>query len=140
MRFLIVKVIVATELFGETAKKTFDVKRKPLEGTATRMSLEKKFAGDLAGTSQGEMLAAMTAVKGSAGYVAIETLTGSLSGKRGTFILQHSGTMAGGKQELSVTVVPDSGTGELVGLRGKMRIVIEGQAHYYELDYSGVVE
>jgi len=127
--------VAAMGLYGETAKGTFEVKMKPLEGSVTRMSLDKTFAGDLAGTSVGEMLAAMTAVKGSAGYVAIETVTGSLGGKKGTFMLQHSGTMAGGKQELSVTVVPDSGTGELVGLSGKMRIIIEGKAHFYEFDY-----
>ncbi|MBL8236583.1 MAG: DUF3224 domain-containing protein [Bryobacterales bacterium] len=135
MRILLLGAI-AMGLSAETAKGTFEVKLKPLEGAVTRMSLDKTFAGDLAGTSVGEMLAAMTAVKGSAGYVAMETVTATLGGKRGTFVLQHSGTMAGGKQELSVTVVPDSGTGELAGLSGKMRIIIDGKAHLYEFDYS----
>lgn len=125
-------------LWAETAKGTFEVKLVPLEGggAVTRMSIDKIFAGDLTGTSQGEMLAAMTEVKGSAGYVAMEKVTGSLGGKRGTFVLQHSGTMAGGKQELSVTVVPDSGSGELQGLSGKLAILIDGKKHSYEFVYS----
>jgi hypothetical protein len=135
---IIILGVMAMSLFGETAKGTFEVKIVPVEGggLVTRMTIDKTFSGDLAGTSAGEMLAAMTEVKGSAGYVAIEKVTGTLGGKKGTFTLQHSGTMAGGKQELSVTVVPDSGTGELVGLAGKMSIVIEGKKHFYEFVYS----
>ena len=118
------------------AKGTFAVKLSPLEGAVTRMGIDKIFYGELSGTSKGEMLAAMTAVKGSAGYVAMETVTGELGGRKGTFVLQHSGTMAGGKQELSVTVVPDSGTGGLTGISGKMAIRIEGKEHYYEFVYT----
>jgi hypothetical protein len=119
-----------------TAKGTFAVKLTPAEGAVTRMTIDKVFYGDLTGVSKGEMLAAMTPVKGSAGYVAIETVTGELAGRKGAFTLQHSGTMSGGKQELSVTVVPDSATGELAGLSGRMSIRIEGKEHFYEFTYS----
>lgn len=119
-----------------TAKGTFAVKLTPAEGAVTRMTIDKVFYGDLTGASKGEMLAAMTPVKGSAGYVAIETVTGELAGRKGAFTLQHSGTMSGGKQELSVTVVPDSATGELAGLSGRMSIRIEGKEHFYEFTYS----
>jgi len=78
----------------------------------------------------------MTAVKGSAGYVAIEKVTGSLHERRGTFVLQHSGTMAGGEQQLNITVVPDSGTHELAGLTGSLKIAIADGVHSYELEYS----
>jgi hypothetical protein len=99
------------------------------------MSIDKKFSGDLEATSKGEMLTAMTEVKGSAGYVAIERVNGTLHGRSGTFVLQHSGTMTRGAPELSLTVVPDSGTGQLVGLAGKMTIKIEEGKHFYEFDY-----
>jgi hypothetical protein len=100
------------------------------------MSIDKQFHGDLEGTSKGEMLAARGGVEGSAGYVALEQVTGSLHGRTGTFYLQHSGTMDRGAPTLAVTVVPDSGTGELTGLTGKMNIIIEGGAHRYEFDYT----
>jgi hypothetical protein len=104
--------------------------------TLARMRLEKRFAGPLTGTSQGQMIAARTAVEGSAGYVAIERFTGTLDGKSGTFVLQHSGVMTRGARSLTVTVVPDSGTGELQGLAGRMDIqIVEGQ-HRYELDFE----
>ena len=122
---------------GETAKGTFDVKLVPLEGAVIgRMSIYKSFVGDLVATSVGEMLAMRTAVKGSAGYVAKEKVTETLAGRTGTFVLQHSGTMAGGKQELSVTVAPDSGTEGLTGLSGRMAIIIEGKKHTYEFVYT----
>ena len=101
-----------------------------------RMSIDKKFSGDLEATSQGEMLSAMTEVKGSAGYVAMERVSGTLQGRKGTFVLQHSGTMTRGVPEMSVTVVPDSGTGELAGLAGKMTIKIDAGKHFYEFDYT----
>ena len=101
-----------------------------------RMSIDKQFHGDLEGTSQGQMLAAMTDVKGSAGYVAIERVTGTLEGKKGTFVLQHSGTMTRGEPLLSVTVVPDSGTDGLVGLAGRMTIIIAEGKHSYEFEYT----
>ena len=101
-----------------------------------RMTLDKTFHGDLEATSRGQMLTGGTAVKGSAGYVAIELVTGTLHGKRGSFVLMHTGTMAHGEFNLSVKVVPDSGTDELTGLSGKMAIIIEGKAHSYEFDYE----
>ena len=119
------------------ARGTFEVKLKP-EGTQDegRMSIDKQFHGDLEATSKGTMLAAMTAVKGSAGYVAIERVTGTLDGRAGSFVLQHSGTMTRGVPVQSVTVVPDSGTEELTGLAGLMTIIIEAGAHSYEFQYT----
>jgi Protein of unknown function (DUF3224) len=101
-----------------------------------RLTIEKRFAGDLEGTGQGQMLTAMTPVEGSAGYVAIERVTGRLHGRRGSFVLQHRGVMDHGRQELQISVVPDSGTDELAGLTGAMRIEIEDGEHTYELDYA----
>lgn len=102
-----------------------------------RMSLDKRFHGDLDATSKGEMLTAVTAVKGSAGYVAIEQVTGTLAGKRGSFFLQHSATMNRGVPELSIIVVPDSATEELQGLTGKMTIDIAADGkHSYTFDYA----
>jgi hypothetical protein len=100
-----------------------------------RMSLDKQFHGELEATSAGEMLSVGTEVKGSAGYVAIERVNGTLHGRAGTFALQHSGTMTRGEPQLSVTVVPDSGTGELVGIVGKMTIKIVDRKHLYEFEY-----
>ena len=100
------------------------------------MSIDKRFHGDLEGTSRGEMLAARTAEPGSAGYVAMERVTGKLHGREGTFVLQHTGTMTRGTPTLGVTVVPDSGTGELAGLAGEMTIVIEEGKHSYVFDYT----
>jgi hypothetical protein len=117
---------------------TFEVKLTPqpvAEGLG-RMTIDKTFQGDLEGSSVGEMLSAMGGVKGSAGYVAIEKVTGKLGGKSGTFVLQHSGSMDRGAPSLTVTVVPDSGTGELVGLSGKLGIRIEGGQHFYDFEYS----
>lgn len=101
-----------------------------------RMSIDKQFHGDLEATSLGQMLAAMTEVPDSAGYVALERVTGSLHGRSGSFSLQHTGTMKRGVPELSVTVVPDSGTGQLAGLAGRMAIVIAGKKHSYEFEYT----
>lgn len=120
---------------------TFDVKVTPqpaAEGRTTpgRLSLDKTFHGDLEATSRGEMLAAMTAVKGSAGYVAIEEVSGTLAGRRGTFVLQHHGLMNRGAPQLMVTVVPDSGTEELTGLTGTMTIDIRDGKHFYRLEYA----
>jgi hypothetical protein len=119
----------------------FDVKLIPQpmvnteEGLA-RMSIDKQFYGDLEGTSRGEMLSAGTSVKSSAGYVAIERVTGMLAGRRGTFVLQHSATMNRGVPQLSITVVPDSGTDRLTGLSGMIGIKIENGKHFYEFDYT----
>ena len=105
-----------------------------------RMSIDKQFQGDLKGTSKGEMLAVRTDVKDSAGYVAMEQVNGTLNGHTGTFTLQHSGTMTRGAPQLSVTVIPDSGTGELKGLSGRMMIVIADGKHSYEFDYAIAAE
>ena len=125
------------------AKGTFEVQMTPAgEGdkapgaTLGRSTIAKQFHGDLEGTSTATMLTAMTEVKGSAAYVAIERVTGVLNGRRGTFVLQHSGTMTRGAQQLSVTVVPDSGTGELAGLTGRMTIAITEGQHTYDFEYS----
>jgi len=123
------------------ARGTFDVKTIPQpadeEGvTIGRLRLDKQFHGDLDATSKGQMLAVRTGVTNSAGYVAMEQVTGTLLGRTGTFALQHSGTMNRGEQELLITVVPDSGTGELAGLMGTMTIVIEGGKHSYDFEYS----
>jgi hypothetical protein len=101
-----------------------------------RMTIDKRFHGDLDATSLGEMLSAMGQVQGSAGYVAIERVTGTLHGRRGSFVLQHRGVMHRGASELSVTVVPDTGTDELAGLAGSMQIKIEEGRHYYLFDYA----
>lgn len=116
----------------------FDVKLEPQAGDPTvgRMSIDKQFHGDLEATSQGQMLAISTDVKGSAGYVAMERVTGTLQGRTGTFALQHSGTMTRGVPELLITVVPDSGTGQLVGLTGKLMINIVDGKHSYEFEYT----
>ncbi len=101
-----------------------------------RMSLTKTFSGDLAGRSLGEMLSAGTSVEGSAGYVALEQVEGMLHGKSGTFVLQHYGIMNRGEGRLDVEVVPDSGTGQLKGLTGKMNITIKDGKHLYEFEYT----
>jgi hypothetical protein len=101
------------------------------------MSLDKQFHGDLEAASKGEMLGAMTEVDGSAGYVAMERIEGTLNGRSGTFVLQHSGTMTRGVQQMTITVVPDSGTGGLGGITGSMTIIIKvGGKHFYEFEYQ----
>lgn len=122
---------------------TFEVKLTPqvtgdsAKGTPLgRMSMDKRFSGDLEGTSTGDMLTAGTGVAGSAGYVAIERVSGTLHGRSGTFILQHSGTMTRGAPQLTITVVPDSGTGELTGLAGTMAIIIDSGKHSYDFEYT----
>lgn len=128
---------------SSVAKGEFIVKLQPLgvegqpEGSKIgRMSIDKSISGDLVATTADRMLSAMTEMKGSAGYVAIEIVEGVLAGKKGTFLLQHTGTMNKGASSLSVTVVPDSGTGELVGLAGEFTIIIAGGKHSYEFKYT----
>ena len=104
--------------------------------TLARASFDKRFHGALDATSRVQMISARTPVEGSAGYVAIERVTGTLDGRRGTFVLQHQGTMARGARSLSVTVVPDSGTGELEGLSGSMDIQILDGKHHYVFDFE----
>lgn len=130
-------------LVTSRASGTFEVKLNPqstddnAEGTPLgRMSIDKQFHGNLEASSKGEMLTAGTPVKGSAAYVAIERVSGTLHGRSGTFILQHSGTMTRGAPQLTITVVPDSGTGQLVGLAGTMVINIEDGQHSYEFEYT----
>jgi hypothetical protein len=123
------------------ASGTFAVKLSPQEqGTdmpVGRMVIDKQFEGDLVGTSKGQMLMASSgSVKDSAGYVAIEQVTGTLNGRRGSFYLQHKGVMTRGVGELAIAVIPDSGTDQLVGLSGKMNIVIAEGKHSYEFEYS----
>ena len=125
------------------ANGSFEIKMAPQPVTeeeaktiSVRMTSDKQFHGDLEGTSTGEMLGVFTAVKDSAGYVAMERVSGKLKGRSGTFILQHSSTMARGTQHQSITVVPDSGTDELVGLTGSMIIKITDGRHFYEFDYT----
>src|SRR5471032_562677 len=101
-----------------------------------RTSLEKVYAGDLVGIGSGEMLSAVTDTKGAAGYVAIEAITGVLQGRTGSFVVQHTGTMADGKQELVIAIVPHSGTEQLEGISGTLAIVIKDGQHSYELAYS----
>jgi len=125
-----------------TARGTFDVKVIPQPaddaagGPFGRLFLDKQFHGDLEATGKGQMLAAGTATEGSAGYVALELVSGTLNGKRGSFILQHNGTMSKGVPTMHVTVIPDSGTDQLTGIEGKMTILIEGGKHSYELEYT----
>jgi hypothetical protein len=118
----------------------FDVKLTPQTSADTppwgRQRLEKVFHGALEGHSTGEMLAVRTEVKGSAGYVALEQVTATLNGRTGSFFLQHAGLMDKGTPSLTVQVVPDSGTGELLGLQGSMAIQVEGGKHHYVLSYS----
>jgi hypothetical protein len=125
------------------ASGTFEVKLAPqpadvyADGAMLgRLTIDKQFRGDLTGVSKGQMLSAMTPVKGSAGYVALEVVTGTLAGRAGTFVFQHSGTMSRGAATLTLTVVPDSGTGELTGLAGSMAIIIADGKHSYELEYA----
>ena len=122
---------------------TFEVKLTPQpaapgieQAQLGRQTIDKRFQGDLQATSLGEMLAAMGSQQGSAGYVALERVTGSLHGKHGSFVLQHTGTMDRGVPQLSVSVVPDTGTDALTGLRGTFTIEIEQGKHAYTFDYT----
>ncbi|GGP18232.1 DUF3224 domain-containing protein [Silvimonas iriomotensis] len=106
------------------------------EAALGRMGLDKHFEGPLTATSQGQMLSAATSTVGSAGYVAMEKVTGTLEGLSGSFILLHTGVMNRGTPSLTVTVVPDSGSGELTGLIGRMGIRIENGQHFYDFSYT----
>jgi hypothetical protein len=124
------------------ARGTFEVKMTPQPtddgagGGFDRLFGDKQFHGELEGVSKGQMLAANTMVEGSGAYVALELVTGKLKGKRGSFILQHRGTMRAGVYKMDVTVVPDSGTDELAGIAGAMTIIIEGGKHSYKFEYT----
>jgi hypothetical protein len=129
---------------NRTASGTFDVKAAPVaqetfsDGLGLgRYSLDKTYHGDLEAAAKGEMLTAGTAVEGSAGYVATERVEGTLHGRRGSFVLLHRGTMGRGEQQLSITVLRDSGTGELAGLEGELVVTIapDGE-HRYALEHT----
>lgn len=126
-----------------SAQGRFTVELEPLDEpdvadgvSLARMSLHKRYEGDLAATARGTLLTARTPVSGSAGYVAMERVAGTLHGRAGSFALQHAGSMQAGTQALTVTVVPDSGTGALQGIAGNLRIRIDGGQHFYDLDYT----
>lgn len=133
-----------TTMPTQTAAGAFDVKLAPEPASAAadvaglaRMSLDKTFHGPLQATSRGEMIAFRSATPGSAGYVAMETVRGTLNGREGSFVLQHSATMDRNQPSLSITVVPDSGTGALTGLTGRMHIdIAPGGAHSYRFEYA----
>jgi hypothetical protein len=146
--FLFVLIVAGAAVFSHekpmTARGTFDVKVTPQApddaagGPFGRLFLDKQFHGDLEGVSHGQMLAAETAVSGSGAYVALELVSGTLHGKRGTFIFQHRGTMRQGAYVMDVTVVPDSGTGQLTGIGGAMTVLNKGSEHSYAFTYSGL--
>jgi hypothetical protein len=149
-RTLRVALIGVTMIFSSTpmtdtstARGTFDVRTtpQPVDGSGggfMRLFLDKQYHGDLTATSAGHMLGAETAVSGSAGYVALERVTGTLHSRRGTFILQHAGHMSGGgtRTMMKARVIPDSGTEELLGLAGELTITITDGKHFYEFEYS----
>jgi hypothetical protein len=125
------------------AKGTFDVTMSPQtdqEGVGDpgigRLALVKHYRGDLDGSGKGQMLAVGTPIDGSAGYVAMECISANLHGRSGSFALQHTGTMHRGTPQLSITVVPDSGTGALSGISGKLEIAIANGVHSYDFEYS----
>ena len=122
---------------SQRASGSFEVKLEPMTGEGfPRLKLAKQFEGDLEGTGAGEMMSVEGTAAGSGAYVAIERVTGSLHGRKGSFALVHAGTMRrGGEFDLRIRVVPDSGTGELEGLTGTFEIVIEGRNHSYHFDY-----
>ena len=124
-----------------TATGPFTIKLEPQDMPAEypllgRLTINKEFQGDLSGTSVGQMLSARTAIPNSAGYVAIEQVTGTLHGRQGSFVLQHSSSMVRGEAQQSVTVVPDSGTGALEGLTGSMVINNVSGQHPYVFEYT----
>jgi len=125
------------------ARGSFDVRLTPQvdadlkDSGLSRMTADKQFHGDLEGTGKGQMLAFGTGAKGSSGgYVALERVTGTLNGKRGSFTLQHTGTMTRGVPQLTVTVVPDSGTDQLTGISGKLTITAAAGKHSYDFEYT----
>jgi len=121
----------------EVSLKPLPVENQPGDGSSLgRMSIEKRYHGDLEGTGNGQMLTGGTAIKTSAAYVGIEQVTGSLKGRTGSFILQHTGAMNRGAPSLAIIVVPDSGTDQLEGLKGTMAIKIEAGKHSYQVDYT----
>jgi len=130
-----------TKNMAQHATGTFEVKLTPQDdklggGSIGRMTINKQWQGEVAGTSEGQMLTGGDVKTGSAGYVAMEKFTGTVKGRKGTFLLQHSAIMIEGKGDLTIIVVPNSGTEELKGLAGKLTIKIENGKHFYDLEYS----
>lgn len=130
---------------SQRAAGAFDVKVTPQKpdtqiaraANFSRLTIDKRFHGDLEGISKGEMLATQTETPGSAGYVALERVSGRLGGRQGSFVLQHSASMSRGAQTSSIGVVPDSGTGELRGISGSMTITVAADGtHSYQFDYK----
>lgn len=124
---------------NKTIKGEFDVKLTPISAPdepVKRMSIDKQFHGELSASSIGQMMAGGVEANGSRVYVALETVTGTLDGRSGSFVLAHRGTMTRSGQGLSVIVVPDSGTGQLAGLSGEMKIDIVDKKHFYTFDYT----
>lgn len=124
------------------ASGTFDITMTPAsppehEGRTAigRLQLDKQYVGDLTATGKGQMLTAVTDTQGSAAYVAIERISGTLKGKKGSFVIQHTGTMSSGAQHLTITVVAESGSGELAGITGTLALRMVERKHFYELDY-----
>jgi hypothetical protein len=125
------------------AKGTFDVNVQPLPAdekvpglTVARFAWNKQWKGDFEGSSKGEMMASNSGDQGSGGYVAIEQVTGKLGNRAGSFTVVHKGTMKGGSFELAIDVVPDSATGQLAGLSGRVTIVIADGKHSYDIEYT----
>ncbi|MCW8107888.1 DUF3224 domain-containing protein [Alteromonas ponticola] len=122
----------------------FEVELKPIEptfmadddNTVNRMTINKSYKGNLSASGKGEMLSLLTPVKGSAGYVALEIIKGSLEGKKGAFVVQHSGIMGPSGEALHIPIIPNSGSGELSGIVGSMNIKVDNGKHYYELEYG----
>lgn len=120
---------------------TFEVKLTPQDDKSEdksigRLTIDKQWQGDLEGASAGQMLTGGDLKTGSAGYVAMEKFTGTVNGRKGSLMFQHSATMTAGKGDLTITVVPNSGTDELKGIAGKLTIKIENGKHFYDFEYS----
>lgn len=148
---LILTAVVSAQTPSPSRKETlvtkyasgpFDVKVTPQDDKSddpllARMTLDKQYHGDLEGVGKGQMLTASTEVKGSGAYVAIEKVSGTLEGRSGSFVLQHTGTMTNNTPQLTITVVSDSGTGQLKGIAGKMTIIVAaGGKHSYDFEYT----
>jgi Protein of unknown function (DUF3224) len=131
------EALVSNQVTGPFEVKVTPQDDKSGDAALGRMTIDKQYHGNLEATGKGQMLTAGTEVKGSGAYVAIERVTGTLNGRTGSFVLQHSGTMTKGVPQLTITVVPDSGTGQLAGISGKMNIIIAPDGkHSYDFEYK----
>jgi hypothetical protein len=146
MKQIIASAALAASCVGSAAaleaKGSFEITLKPVKAeqraddSRGRMLFEKRFSGGLSGESDGEMLTAGSPAKGKAGYVALERFHGTLDGREGSFVMQHSGIMDTGREQLDIHIVPDSGTGQLAGIRGTATIDRTGGKHFYTLSYT----